>query len=66
MQISYKKKITKNLGNYESVSVEIGIEDDVDYEVDTTFEDVYMRIRELVNSKLKKEMLKLEGNQNGK
>lgn len=61
MQISYKKKITKNLGNYESVSVEIGIEDDVDYEVDTTFEDVYLRIRELVNSKLKKEILKLEG-----
>jgi hypothetical protein len=60
MQISYKKKITKNLGNYESVSVEIGIEDDVDYEVDTTFEDVYLRIRELVNSKLKKEILKLE------
>ena len=62
MQISYKKKITKNLGNYESVSVEIGIEDDVDYEVDTTFEDVYLRIRELVNSKLKKEILKLERN----
>ena len=60
MQISYKKKITKNLGNYESVSVEIGIEGDVDYEVDTTFEDVYLRIRELVNSKLKKEILKLE------
>lgn len=59
MQVTYKKRITKNLGNYESIAVEIGIEDDVNYESGETFEEAYVRIRELVNFKLKKELSKV-------
>jgi len=61
MQITYKKRITKNLGNYESIAVEMGIEDDVNYDVGETFEEAYVRIRELVNFKLKKELSKVGG-----
>lgn len=61
MQITYKKRLTKNLGNYESIAVEIGIEDDVNYEIGETFDEGYIRIRELVNFKLKKEFSKLGG-----
>lgn len=61
MQVTYKKRLTKNLGNYESIAVEIGIEDDVNYEVGETFDEGYVRIRELVNFKLKKEFSKIVG-----
>lgn len=59
MQISYKKKIVKNIGNYESVSVEIGLIDEIDFEYDN-FETAYKRLRETVNYKLKKEVSKLQ------
>lgn len=58
MQISYKKRIVKNMGNYESISVEIGMEDEVNFEVDT-YETAYGRLRETVNHKLKKEIHKV-------
>lgn len=61
MQVTYKKRITKNLGNYESIAVEMGIEDDVNYDAGETFEEAYVRIRELVNFKLKKELSKVGG-----
>ena len=61
MQVTYKKRLTKNLGNYESIAVEIGVEDEVNYETGETFEEGYVRIRELVNSKLKKEFEKVGG-----
>lgn len=64
MQITYKKKITKNLGNYESIAIEVGIEDNVNYEAGETFDEGYVRIRELVNFKLKKEFSKIEVKQN--
>ena len=61
MQITYKKRLTKNLGNYESLAVEVGIEDEVNYETGETFEECYIRLRETVNLKLKKEFSKIEG-----
>jgi hypothetical protein len=61
VQVTYKKRITKNLGNYESIAVEMGIEDDVNYDAGETFEEAYVRIRELVNFKLKKELSKVGG-----
>ena len=61
MQVTYKKRITKNLGNYENMSIEIGIEDDVKYDEGETFEEAYVRIRELVNFKLKKDLSKVGG-----
>lgn len=60
MQVIYKKKVIKNLGNYESIAVEIGIEYDVDRE-NETFEDVYTKVRDLVNLKLKNEFGKIRG-----
>ena len=60
MQISYKKKITKNLGNYESIALEIGIDDVVDHEVET-WEEAFIRVRGMVNAKLKVELLKVGG-----
>lgn len=59
MRITYKKRITKNLGNYESLALEIGIDDEVNYENGETFEEAYVRIRELVNFKLKKDLSKI-------
>ena len=61
MQITYKKRLTKNLGNYESIAVEIGIDDEVNYEDGETFDEGFVRIRELVNVKLKKEFEKVGG-----
>jgi len=66
MQITYSKRHTKNLGNYENMSIEIGIEDNIKYDEGETFEEAYVRIRELVNFKLKKEFLKIEGKANDK
>ena len=61
MQVTYNKRHTKNLGNYENMSIEIGIEDNVKYDEGETFEEAYVRIRELVNFKLKKEFSKIGG-----
>ena len=66
MQITYSKRHTKNLVNYQNMSIEIGIEDNVKYDEGETFEEAYIRIRELVNFKLKKEFLKIEGKTNDK
>ena len=61
MQISYSKRHTKNLGNYQNLTVEIGIEDNVKYDEGETFDEGFVRIRELVNFKLKKEFEKVGG-----
>ncbi len=51
MRISYSKKETKNLGNYENVSVEIVVEDDVDFTVETK-DEAFERISIFVKNKL--------------
>lgn len=51
MNISYSKKEVKNLGNYESVAVEIRIDDSVDFEVETPNE-CFERLKNFVQSKL--------------
>lgn len=61
MQISYSKRHTKNLGNYQNLTVEIGIEDNVKYDEGETFDEGFVRIRELVNFKLKQEFKKVGG-----
>ena len=60
MQIPYRKKLTNNLGNYESITLEIGAEDEVNYGIET-WEDAFKRLREMVNSNLKNEFIRLEG-----
>jgi hypothetical protein len=61
MQITYSKRHTKNLGNYENLTVEIGVQDKINYEDGETFDAGFVRIRELVNFKLKKEFEKVGG-----
>ena len=61
MQITYTKRHTKNLGNYQNLTIEIGIEDNVKYDEGETFDEGFVRIRELVNFKLKKEFEKVGG-----
>ena len=61
MQITYTKRHTKNLGNYENLTVEIGVQDKINYDDGETFDEGFVRIRELVNSKLKKEFEKVGG-----
>ncbi len=33
MNVSYKKRLVKNLGNYETVTIEIGADEKVDYKI---------------------------------
>lgn len=58
MQIFYKKRVVKNLGNYESIAIELGIEDKIEYE-NETYEEGYNRVRKLVNENLKNEFNKI-------
>jgi len=57
MRVSYKKRILKNTGNYESLCLEIGAEDDLD--IGEHFEDARLRLRTLVNGALKEELIKI-------
>lgn len=54
MRIAYTKKETKNLGNYENVSIEITIEDDVDF-ANETKDEAFDRISNFVKTKLEKQ-----------
>ena len=51
MRICYTKRQTKNLGNYENVSFEIKIEDDVDFSKETQ-DEAFERLSLYVNNKL--------------
>jgi len=55
MQITYKKKIIRNLGNYENVTIEIEVLDNVNYERDETYESVYEKLRSCVSKSLNEE-----------
>ena len=54
MKIAYTKKETKNLGNYENVSVEITVEDDIDFSIETQ-EEAFDRISNFVKLKLEQQ-----------
>ena len=58
MNVSYRKRIVKNLGNYETVTIEIGADEVVDHEIESS-QKTYDRVREFVNMKLKEEFMKL-------
>jgi len=62
MQITYSKRHTMNLGNYENMTVEIGVQDEVNFEEGETLEEGYLRLRKWVNIKLKQEVDKIKGN----
>lgn len=56
MQISYTKKLTIQVRPYEPLSLEIGIVDILEGE---SYDEGILRIRNLVNSKLKEELSKI-------
>lgn len=58
MNVSYKKRLVKNLGNYETVTIEIGADEVVDHEIESS-QKTYDRVREFVNMRLKEEFIKL-------
>ena len=51
MKIKYSKRETRNLGNYENVTVEISVEDTVDFSSETK-EECFNRLREFVVDRL--------------
>ena len=57
MKIKYSKRETKNMGNYESSTVEISIEDVVDSHIETK-EECFLRLRKFVHEKLSNEFNK--------
>ena len=54
MKIAYTKKETKNLGNYENVSVEISVEDTVDFNIETK-DEAFDRLSNFVKTKLEQQ-----------
>lgn len=59
MKIYYSKKETKNLGNYENITIEMGIEDEVVHEEETA-DECFDRLKEFVNEKLSAQIPKLQ------
>ena len=60
MKITYTKKIIKNLGNYENVTIEIVVEDEVNYELGQTYESVYDNLRLRVGKLIAEEGKKID------
>lgn len=60
MKITYTKKIIKNLGNYENVTIEIVVEDEVNYELGQTYESVYDSLRLRVGKSIAEEGKKID------
>ncbi len=60
MKITYTKKIIKNLGNYENVTIEIVVEDEVNYELGQTYESVYDNLRFRVGRSIAEEGKKID------
>ena len=60
MKITYTKKIIKNLGNYENVTIEIVVEDEVDYGLGQTYESVYDNLRLRVGKSIAEEGKKID------
>lgn len=60
MRILYKRKIIRNLGNYENITIEIEVENTVNYEQDQTYETVYNDLRSKVGKSIAEESLKID------
>lgn len=60
MRILYKKKIIKNLGNYENITIEIEVEDAINYELGQTYESVYDNLRLRVGKSIAEEAKKID------
>lgn len=60
MIVKYRKKLIRNLGNYENITVEIELEDNVVYERGETYESVYDKLRSSVSKSLSEENKKID------
>jgi len=60
MIVKYRKKLIRNLGNYENITVEIELEDNVVYERGETYESVYDKLRSSVSKSMSEENRKID------
>jgi hypothetical protein len=60
MIVKYRKKFIRNLGNYENITVEIELEDNVVYERGETYESVYDKLRSSVSKSMSEENKKID------
>jgi hemerythrin-like domain-containing protein len=58
--VKYRKKFIRNLGNYENITVEIELEDNVVYERGETYESVYDKLRSSVSKSMSEENKKID------
>lgn len=56
--VSYKARFTRNMGNFESLQLEIGVEDEP--RGDEKFAEAYNRVKDFVESRLLSEVEQLE------
>lgn len=55
MQISYTRKQIKNLGNYENLTIEVSVQDEVNFDIENK-DDCYDRLSDFVSSKISAEL----------
>jgi hypothetical protein len=60
MIVKYRKKLIRNLGNYENITVEIELEDNVVYERGETYESIYDKLRSSVAKSMMEENKKID------
>lgn len=56
--VSYRARFTRNMGNYESLQLEIGVEDEP--RGDEKFAEAFNRVKDFVESRLLNEISELE------
>lgn len=56
--VSYRARFTRNMGNFESLQLEIGVEDEP--RGDETFASAYNRVKDFVENRLFEEVDELE------
>ena len=61
--VSYRARFTRNMGNFESLQLEIGVEDEP--RGDEKFTEAYNRVKDFVESRLLTEIEQLESDING-
>lgn len=56
MKIGYSKKITKNLGNYESLVIKIDAEEDLHLQDFQTPDELFYKLKDFVNAKIQEDL----------
>lgn len=61
--VSYRARFTRNMGNFESLQIEIGVEDEP--RGDEKVSEAYNRVKDFVEERLLDEITRLENEING-